>query len=196
MKEQSRSLESIELVMKTGEKFSVPAEKVQLLNIDRLWSRLSDDASLQNKGVGLLETKYTDKLQIVLDTIYLQQHDIVSEFNQTCQYNVARSNSLLWRLMGLHDLSAIILHYSDNQQQYINVYWGKFDDKVNTAMRVFSLGYHGNLCLTVNSEDDVDPFYQIASLSHGNKKVKQSLIHDILDQQMGNMAAAYDELLE
>lgn len=78
--------------------------------------------------------------------------------------------TLLQRILQFNDIAAVDVLYADGSHQYVNVYWGRFGDSTNTAM-LCTEGFGGMLDISINEQNDYDPFAKIKS-EHDAKKVQ------------------------
>lgn len=123
-------LKSVELVFENVESYEVPAIFVKALSLGNLKVNYAFDSVDNGKSrLKLDRNLYADQLSMVLDVSGLDaiKADEYQDDNEDAP-------SLLKRILQYKDLTALDLHYSNGEEQYVNLYWGMYGDSSNSAM--------------------------------------------------------------
>ena len=142
-------LVQLSLIFENVESYSISVlavEDLQLGDLTICWSP-DDEGSLKS-------TYYANRVSLLLNAAKLK---LIS----ANQYDDG-GDDLLSRIIVENDLVALGLVYSNGDEKLVNVAWGRYDDAVNTAMRVDSepsaSGRQRGLRIRVRNDLDRDIF--------------------------------------
>lgn len=156
-KDDAPLITAVELVFENVESYTVPMKFIKSFSLDGL--RKSIDVSNYHKEskVKLDYDSYADSLAMSIDAHAL---DAIHADQYAPAGGTART--LLQRILQFNDIAAVDVLYADGSHQYVNVYWGRFSDSTNTAM-LCTEGFGGMLDISINEQNDYDPFAKIKS---------------------------------
>lgn len=149
-------LKSVELVFENVESYEVPAIFVKKLSLGDLQVNYAFDSVDDNKSrLKLDRNLYADKLSMVLDASGLDtiKADEYQDDNEDAP-------SLLKRILKYKDLTALDLHYSNGEEQYVNLYWGIYGDSSNSAMDCTKT-IDNELSIEIRPELDIDLYRNV-----------------------------------
>lgn len=156
-KDNSPLITAVELVFENVESYAVPMKFIKSFSLGSLRQSLAVDNYHQESKVKLNYESYADSLSMsidahALDAIHADQYAPAGDTPRT----------LLQRILQFNDIAAVDVLYADGSHQYVNVYWGRFGDSTNTAM-LCTEGFGGMLDISINEQNDYDPFAKIKS---------------------------------
>lgn len=173
--DQPAAITAVELVFENVESYAVPMKFIESFNLGGLHrslearnlsnaAQVAPDYSLGADSLSLSLDPYA------LDTMKADRYAVVGDPESL-------DRTLLQRILQFNDIAAVDILYADGSHQYVNLYWGRFGDSTNTAMRC-SKDFDGNLAISINADNDYDPF--------ANAKLKWQVeaVYDKRNQQV------------